>query len=200
MKRLHLSSTTVSFCFIRAACLILLGKYTYTYVHIHTHTHAIVNRWDKHGTATRWLAIVARYRDRHETICTLTDTIALHFQKCESLRCAIPGKGCVSTMEPVADGTRCGENRVNYCLEVSEGKLAEYPRLWSFIFARLANGNCQRGQKGFRSNWRKWFALFVQSRRYINNFFFFFLEMRLLSHLIKLFILDKKKWLHFFKI
>ncbi|XP_026296950.1 A disintegrin and metalloproteinase with thrombospondin motifs 7 [Apis mellifera] len=43
--------------------------------------------------------------------------------KCESLRCAIPGKGCVSTMEPVADGTRCGENRWCYgmkCLLVGE--------------------------------------------------------------------------------
>lgn len=133
VKRLHLSSATASFYLVRGLPYPFRKN---TYTRIHTHTHAIVNRWDKHGTATRWLAIVARYRDRHETICILTDTIALHFQKCESLRCAIPGKGCVSTMEPVADGTRCGENRVNYCLEVSEGKLAEYPRLWSFIFAR----------------------------------------------------------------
>lgn len=132
MKRLHLSSATVSF-YLMCACLILLEKYIYTHTYTPRDRESLR---DKHGTTTRWLAIAARYRDRHETICTLTDTIALHFQKCESLRCAIPGKGCVSTMEPVADGTRCGENRVNYCLEVSEGKLAEYPRLWSFIFAR----------------------------------------------------------------
>ncbi|XP_076665036.1 A disintegrin and metalloproteinase with thrombospondin motifs 12 [Andrena cerasifolii] len=40
---------------------------------------------------------------------------------CEYLRCAIPGKGCVSASKPPAEGTRCGENRVNYRLEKYKG-------------------------------------------------------------------------------
>ncbi|KOX72278.1 A disintegrin and metalloproteinase with thrombospondin motifs 12 [Melipona quadrifasciata] len=42
---------------------------------------------------------------------------------CEALRCAIPGKGCVSAREPPAEGTRCGENRWCYgmkCLLVGK--------------------------------------------------------------------------------
>nr|XP_033196400.1 A disintegrin and metalloproteinase with thrombospondin motifs 7-like [Bombus vancouverensis nearcticus] len=42
---------------------------------------------------------------------------------CETLRCAIPGRGCVSARKPAAEGTRCGENRWCYgmkCLLVGE--------------------------------------------------------------------------------
>ncbi|CAK9804397.1 A disintegrin and metalloproteinase with thrombospondin motifs 7 [Anthophora plagiata] len=42
---------------------------------------------------------------------------------CETLRCTIPGKGCVSARKPPAEGTRCGENRWCYgmkCLLVGE--------------------------------------------------------------------------------
>nr|XP_034196361.1 A disintegrin and metalloproteinase with thrombospondin motifs 7-like isoform X1 [Osmia lignaria] len=42
---------------------------------------------------------------------------------CESLRCAIPGRGCVSARKPLAEGTSCGKNRWCYgmkCLMVGE--------------------------------------------------------------------------------
>ncbi|XP_015440353.1 PREDICTED: A disintegrin and metalloproteinase with thrombospondin motifs 7-like [Dufourea novaeangliae] len=42
---------------------------------------------------------------------------------CKALRCAIPGKGCVSTKKPPAEGTLCGEKRWCYgskCLMVGE--------------------------------------------------------------------------------
>ncbi|XP_050455498.1 A disintegrin and metalloproteinase with thrombospondin motifs 6-like [Cataglyphis hispanica] len=42
---------------------------------------------------------------------------------CETLRCAIPGRGCVSSRKPPAEGTSCGEKRWCYqmkCLMVGE--------------------------------------------------------------------------------
>ncbi|XP_012140615.2 A disintegrin and metalloproteinase with thrombospondin motifs 7 isoform X2 [Megachile rotundata] len=42
---------------------------------------------------------------------------------CETLRCAIPGKGCVSARKPPAEGTNCGKNRWCYgmkCLMAGE--------------------------------------------------------------------------------
>lgn len=48
----------------------------------------------------------------------ITETRQSHprFQTCETLRCAIPGRGCVTDRKPPAEGTPCGEKRVNYRL------------------------------------------------------------------------------------